>query len=343
MLRGILGGAVLVLVSVYFAYLLAPLVIRVRRRVRVGGRRRPISAASAIFLIYVVVFMPAAFIWKPARGPIQQFVHVSAPQAIARLFSGSGRLEPLERMIDRAPLSPTGRERTRNAARTAARYLEQEARATLDDLVAAAPYAPWLLCAPALAFALLAGAPGFQRSALRVLPHGHVKWRAEEYFRDVNSALAGYVRAQFAAAVIVGTLCVLGFVLIGVPSAVSLGVAAGVLELVPAVGPLTALLVASSQAVGRAWEVFLLLAALRVLQDYVIYPRLIRRGMHLGTPTVILTMWIGAVLGGAAGVILAIPVAGFLSVSLRHWREYRAIERLVRTHRRSTSEQTPIS
>jgi predicted PurR-regulated permease PerM len=93
----------------------------------------------------------------------------------------------------------------------------------------------------------------------------------------------------------------------------------------------------------RAWEVFLLLAALRVLQDYVIYPRLIRRGMHLGTPTVIVTMWIGAVLGGAAGVILAIPVAGFLSVSLRHWREYRAIEHLVRKHRRSPSEDTPIS
>jgi hypothetical protein len=30
-------------------------------------------------------------------------------------------------------------------------------------------------------------------------------------------------------------------------------------------------------------------------------------------------------------VILAIPVAGFLSVSMRHWREYREIERLVKS------------
>jgi len=45
---------------------------------------------------------------------------------------------------------------------------------------------------------------------------------------------------------------------------------------------------------------------------------------------VILTIWLGAVLAGAAGVIIAIPVAGFLSVSVRHWREYREIERLVR-------------
>ncbi len=36
------------------------------------------------------------------------------------------------------------------------------------------------------------------------------------------------------------------------------------------------------------------------------------------------------ILNGAAGVVLSIPVAGFLSVSVRHWREYRSIERLVR-------------
>jgi len=46
---------------------------------------------------------------------------------------------------------------------------------------------------------------------------------------------------------------------------------------------------------------------------------------------VVLSLWTGAALGGAGGVVLALPVAGFLSVSLRHWREYRAIERLVRT------------
>jgi predicted PurR-regulated permease PerM len=51
----------------------------------------------------------------------------------------------------------------------------------------------------------------------------------------------------------------------------------------------------------------------------------------MSTLAVILTVWCGAALGGAAGVIVAIPVAAFFSVSLRHWREYRDIERLVRT------------
>ena len=81
--------------------------------------------------------------------------------------------------------------------------------------------------------------------------------------------------------------------------------------------------------------VIVFLSAFRIVQDYVVYPRLIRRGMHLSSIAVIVSVWIGAALQGAAGVMLAIPVAGCLSVSLRHWREYHAIERLVRTASRS--------
>ena len=129
------------------------------------------------------------------------------------------------------------------------------------------------MVAPILAFPLLTGAPAFQRSALRVLPRGHLQWRAEEYLRDVNSALAGYVRAQIAAAMIVGLSSVSGFVLLGVPSAVSLGVLTGVLEFVPGIGPLTALLVASSQAGDHLAAVILFLVGLRLVQDYIVYPR----------------------------------------------------------------------
>jgi len=322
------GGAVLVLLSVFFAHLLAPAVAAIRRRVRIGPRQRPISRPVAIVLIYLAVFVPGALVWRGAKDNAVHWVRVTAPRSVERLFSG-GSYVPFERLIVRAPISAIARRGLIDRLEKLVSYIEQEARATLNDLIAAARYAEWLAVTPVLAFLLLTAAPGFQRSTLRVLPHGHLQWRAEEYLRDVNSALAGYVRAQVAAAIIVGFVCVAGFVLIGIPSAVSVGVAAGVLELVPAIGPLTALIVAGSQAGNKVFAVIAFLGALRVVQDYVIYPRLIRHGMHMPTLAVILTIWLGAALAGAAGVILAIPVAGFLSVSWRHWREYREIERLV--------------
>jgi len=319
---------VLLLLSVFFAYLLAPVVPPVRRRVRIGRRRRPISDAAAIVLLYAVIFVPGALLWRMSEAAVKHWVAVTAPASVDRLFAG-GTIAPLEAVFAHAPL-PSGARGTlmRGSARIAA-ALERSTRATLAEGIAAARYAGWLAVTPIVAFLLLTCAPAFQRSALRVLPHGHLQWRLEEYLRDVNSALAGYVRAQAAAALIVGGACVAGFVVLGAPSAISLGVLAGILELVPAIGPLTVLLIATSQG-DRVVAIVLFLAALRVIQDYVVYPRLIRRGMHLSTLAVILTVWIGAVLAQAPGVILAIPVAGLLSVSVRHWREYREIEQLVK-------------
>jgi predicted PurR-regulated permease PerM len=329
MLRSIEGVGVLLLLSVFFAYMLAPAVAAVRRRVRFGPRQRPVSRAAAILGLYALLFGPAALVWRSSADPVSSWVHVTAPAAVDRLFGG-GAAAPLARLVARAPVPERLRGRLMPRVDRAVHYVERETRTALDDLIAAARFAPWLIVAPILAFLLLTGAPAFQRSALRVLPRGHLQWRGEEYLRDVNSALAGYVRAQAAAGVIVGAACIGGFTLLRVPSAVSMGVAAGILELVPAIGPLTAFIMAAAQAGSRVLLVAAFLAVLRLVQDYAIYPRLIRRGMHLSTPAVILTIWCGAALAGAGGVILAMPVAGLLSVSVRHWREYLAIERVVR-------------
>ena len=250
MLRAIEGIGVLLLLSIFFAYLLAPAVAGVRRRVRTGGRNRPISRAAALALLYAVLFVPAAFAWRFSSDAVAEWVRVTAPDAVDRLFSGENA-QAVDRAIARAPLPSGARVALRQRVDSAIRYIEREARSTLHDLIDAAPLAPWLAVAPILAFFLLTLAPGFARSTLRIVPHGHLQWRAEEYARDVNSALAGYVRAQTAAGVIVGAMSVAGLVLLQVPSAVSLGVAAGVLELVPALGPMTAFLVTITQAGDR--------------------------------------------------------------------------------------------
>jgi predicted PurR-regulated permease PerM len=325
MLRLIEGAGVLLLLSVFLAYMLAPALPPIRRRVRIGRRRRPISDAAAIVLLYLAIFVPGALVWRKAQPAVRHWIDVTAPAAVDRLFAGDS-VAPIERAF--APLPRALQTTLTRTAVGVADAIEHSTRGTFAELITAAHYAAWLAVTPVVAFLLLTGAPAFQRSALRVLPRGHLQWRFEEYLRDVNSALAGYVRAQVGAGIIVGGICVIGFLLLGTPSAISLGVVAGILELVPAIGPLTVLLIATAQT-DHVIPVVVFLAVLRVLQDYAVYPRLIRHGMHLSTLAVIVTVWTGAVLAGAAGVVIAIPVAGFLSVSMRHWREYREIERLL--------------
>jgi predicted PurR-regulated permease PerM len=323
------GGSILLLLSMFLAYLLAPAVDIVSRTVRINRRGRPLARSAALVLIYLVLSAPVALAWRFGSGPITAWVHVTAPAAVEHLFGG-GDFDTLDHLIAAAPVPAAARPLVARRADQAIGFVQRHARTTLDTLIDGARYAAWLLVTPVLAFLLLTVWPSFRRSTLRILPRGHLQWRGEEYLHDVNSALAGYVRAQAAAGVIVGVICVAGFAAIGVPSAISLGVAAGVLELVPGIGPATTLLIAVTQAGDRVLAVLAFLVALRVVQDTLVYPRLIRHGMHLSTPALILSLGTGAVVGGAGGVVLALPVAGFLSVSLRHWREYRDIERLVR-------------
>ena len=68
-----------------------------------------------------------------------------------------------------------------------------------------------------LSFFLLKDAETFRRSALQMLPSGRWRWRGDEFFQDINSTLAAYIRAQLTACVFIGVICALGFTLLGLP------------------------------------------------------------------------------------------------------------------------------
>jgi predicted PurR-regulated permease PerM len=201
----------------------------------------------------------------------------------------------------------------------------ESARETLISIIGIASYAPWLVLVPILAFFFLKDADGFRRSAVSALPH-RIRRRGYELFKEINATLAADIRAQLLACVVVGTLCGVGFAVLGVPYAVLLGVLAGILEFVPLVGPLVAAgvsaLLAGLHAPLSALWVCAFLLVLRIVEDYVVYPRLIRRGVHLHPLAVIVAVLAGLELGGVAGVFLAIPVVAVVSVTYRHWLDW---------------------
>jgi len=186
---------------------------------------------------------------------------------------------------------------------------------------------------PVVTFFMLKDGQSFRRNILLTLPRGRLRGRGAEVFEDINDTLAAYMRAALLACLLVGVLCTIGFVLIGVPYALLFGVVAGLLEFIPLVGPLVvavgATLVASFHSVNQAIAVLVFLGTLRLVQDYVVFPRLVRRGIHMHPLGVILAILSGAELAGIAGIFLAIPAVAVLSVMHRHLLEYRGSGGLV--------------
>jgi predicted PurR-regulated permease PerM len=185
---------------------------------------------------------------------------------------------------------------------------------------------PWLVLVPVLAFLMLKDAATIRRTILVALPH-RVQLRGHRLFEELNATLAAYVRAQLIACVVVGTLSGIGFAALGNPYAVLLGVLAAVMEFIPLIGPLVvavpAVVIAALQDQALALWTVAFLVVLRVVEDYVIYPRLIGRDIHLHPLVVILAVLAGVELDGIAGIFIAVPVVALVTVAGRHWLEWR--------------------
>jgi len=173
-----------------------------------------------------------------------------------------------------------------------------------------------------------------RRTMLTALPH-RIRLRGHRLFGELNATLTAYVRAQLIACVLVGSACGIGFAALGSPYPILLGVLAAALEFIPLVGPLLlaaiAAVVAGLHAPMLGWWTVGFLAALRIVQDYAIYPRLIRRGLPLHPLAVIVAVLSGAELGGIAGMFLAVPAVGVAAVVVRHVASWRADARASET------------
>ena len=324
-----LEGVILLLVlSIFFAYLIAPLVELVHRpvKVRKGKRQHLVPRTLAIGVVYFALFGGLGFSIYLLLPQVGEQITGLGQQAPAYSKSIAERVQNMERLYDRLP-----RDAREPAKKTVSQIIETISgylRAVAVTTGAFAVfYAPWLILIPILAFFLLKDADSFRRSALQMLPRGRIRWRGDELFQDVNSTLAAYIRAQLIACLLIGVICTLGFILIGVPYALVLGILAGFLEFIPLAGPLVvgvlAVTVSSFHSPGQALGVFIFLAVLRIVHDYVTYPRIIGQGIHLHPLAVILAILCGAELAGVAGIFLAIPVIAIISVAYRHWLEHR--------------------
>lgn len=333
MLHALKGVLFLVVLAIFFAYLVAPLVKLVERPFTMRGRARNTPRTMAIGIVYLCIFGSigiALVLLLPRLGEqITQF----AKQAPAYLVTTRGRAQKLNDLYQRYQLPPTVRDTINDTVTRGIASSEKYVADQMTNAVGWIVYLPWLVLIPVFAFFLLKDVDGFRHSALQILPKGRLRWRGDEFFEDVNSTLAAYIRAQLMGCFIIGIACAAGFYAIGVPYALALGVIAGLLEFVPLVGPLIAAamagMVASFHSLDQAFWVVIFLVVLRIVEDYVIYPRLIGHGIHLHPFSIILAVVSGAELAGIAGIFLAIPMVAIVSVGYRHWLEHRGSDGLV--------------
>ena len=157
----------------------------------------------------------------------------------------------------------------------------------------------------------------FERDATIGLVQSLVPRRHRRVTRDtwvlIDMKLGAFVRGQLLLVTIVATLLSLAFWLDGEPYWLLIGAFAGIVELVPIVGPLTAGAVAIGAGLTVGWTVALgagiAVLVLRQLQDYVIGPRIMGHAVGLSPLVVLVTVVAVGYLLGPVYVLIATPIA----------------------------------
>jgi predicted PurR-regulated permease PerM len=157
----------------------------------------------------------------------------------------------------------------------------------------------------------------FERDATIALVQSLVPRKHRRVTRDtwilIDKKLGAFMRGQFLLVVIVATLLSFAFWLDGEPYWLLIGAFAGVVELIPIVGPLAAGVVAVGVGLTVGWTVAIGAAiavlVLRQLEDYVIAPRVMGHAVGLSPLVVLLSVVAVGYLLGAIYVLIAIPLA----------------------------------
>jgi len=320
----------LIVLSTFFAYLIEPLVQMIRRPFEVANRDKYMPRPLAIATAYLAVFLTIG-IAVAVLTPIvsEQFRQLTASLPVYTT-SIQRQFRDLSNRYERYRIPEAVQEQINEKVSGAVGTI---GAGITDFFISSLAFLPWLILIPILAFFFLKDANLFRLSLLRVFPSGDWRARMESIIHDVNTTLAAYTRAQLISCVLIGTLCTLAFYLLGVNYALLLGVLAGILEFIPLIGPITIAIIAISvAALESPWEalyVFIFLAVLRILQDYVFYPRIVREGIHLHPLAIILSVLAGEQMAGIPGVFLSIPVVALLTVVYKHILEHSGSKGIV--------------
>jgi predicted PurR-regulated permease PerM len=132
----------------------------------------------------------------------------------------------------------------------------------------------------------------------------------------IDAKLGAFVRGELVLIAFVGTVLSLAFWAIGVPFWLLLGIFAGIVEIVPVIGPLLAGAVAVAVGLTVSWQVALgaglAVLGVRLLEDYIVVPRVLGHAVGISPLVVLVSVTaIGLLLGGVY-VLLAVPIAAVL-------------------------------
>lgn len=297
-IRGIL---LLIYVSALFAVVLSP-AIELIRKIHIGKRRPGRGTAILILILFGIGLV--AGVGLLMLPPILRDLHAFALDLPHRTAGVMTRLRSLPFGVN---FDPTVLEEHATVAVGGAFGVF---RAITGGLMGA------VTCAILIAYFIVDGERAFHW-LLSLMPLEH-RPRIEATATRAEARVRHWLVGQAALMLILGSSAAIVFGLLRIKYFYALAVIAGMLNIVPVIGPLTAAVLACIVAAFDSWAklagVLAFFAVYQQIETAILTPRIMKLSVDLPALAVITALLIGGALAGVLGALIAVPTAAVIAV-----------------------------
>ncbi|MBN1822844.1 MAG: AI-2E family transporter [Endomicrobiales bacterium] len=299
--------------SAFFTYLLSPLIFRIES----FGLKKIISVVI-LYLCFFVVFAGILVYLVPKAINELAVLRNNAP----RYFSETkGLLSDFQFKIeDRYPFVKE-KQIFDTASKKVEELFESEVARIPGYVLGIFSLFSIIVLIPVLTFFMLLGSAELFQKMMEAIPPRYVETTLSLFY-EADSVLGRYIRGQMVETSFVGVLSIVGLLALGIDYAVLIGAAAGIANMIPYVGPFVGFILAAFVGLLEyktamiVIKVAVLFSVIQFLDNNLIQPIVIGRGVNLSPLTIVFSLLAGAQIFGILGMIIAVPVAGIIKTVL---------------------------
>jgi predicted PurR-regulated permease PerM len=189
-----------------------------------------------------------------------------------------------------------------------------------------------LILTPFLAFFMLFEGRIFMKKLIALVPNNIFESFLNLQFQ-IGEQMGGFVRAKILQSIIVGVVTFVGLLFLNFPYALVLAIVAGVLNIIPYLGPILAFIpaviihIANGSSNELLFGLILVYVIAQILDTVIITPFVVAKIVDMHPVTVVLVVLVGAQFMGILGMIICIPLYSALKVTTlavyRHLTDFR--------------------
>lgn len=315
--------------SLILAILLKPMADWFRHMAaRTGASRIPYDLWIALsFIVFAaVLYLIAAHVLVPFIKEFKEFA-ASVPGIIDNIRL---TLQRLEVQYQLSAMPPEMKQLVANTLEKIGSYTLQLASVSVSAVFSFAGTMVELIIVPIITFYMIKKGDVFCEKFIALFPESYSS-HLHTLFHEIHYVLSAYIRGQLALCVLMSAVVFVGMMALGIPYPLVIGLLAGLVEMIPILGPIIGavppVLLGLSQGSAVMVKVILFYVIVQQLDSHLVMPKLMGSIINVHPVAIILGVLVGGHLYGIVGMMIAVPLLAVLQVLLKHmwfYDRYRA-------------------